>query len=195
MTDWQTVLIRHGETEWSREGRHTGWTDIPLSPTGRVQAEALAAPLANWSFSTVLCSPLERARETCALAGYSAAAVPVDSLREWGYGTYEGRTTTEIQAERPGWVIWKDGVVGGETVDDVGRRADAAIAARREIDGDVAIFAHGHLLHILGARWIGLEPIWGRALSLSTASISVLGFEHGIPVIARWNDTSHLRER
>ena len=187
-----TILIRHGETEWSRVGRHTGWTDIGLSERGEDQARALAVPLRQWQFSAVFCSPLQRARKTSELAGISTGVHVDENCREWGYGDYESKTTAEIQSTRPGWSIWKDGVVGGESVDDVGHRADAVIARRNAIAGDVAIFAHGHFLRILTARWLGMAPAAGEHFALSTASISDLGYERDAKVVLRWNDTHHL---
>ena len=144
--------------------------------------------LAAWSFALVLTSPLERARETCRLAGLGDRALVRDDLREWDYGEYEGRTTAEIRADRPGWDLWRDGVPGGESVDDVGRRADRAIAEARAAAGDVVIFAHGHLLRVLAARWLGLPPVDGRLFALAAGSISVLGYERENPVLLRWND-------
>jgi probable phosphoglycerate mutase len=187
------VLVRHGETAWSRTDRHTGRTDIPLDPEGEAQARLLGPRLADWRFAEVLYSPLQRARRTCELAGLMAAAHADPDIQEWAYGAYESRTTDEIRAERPGWVIWTDGVVGGETLADVGRRADSVVARVREVAGDVALFAHGHFLRILTSRWCGLPALTGRSLALSAAAISVLGYEREDPVVWLWNDTSHLR--
>lgn len=184
----QVVLVRHGQTEWSVSLQHTGRTDVPLTDEGRRQAEALVEPLSRWHFARVLTSPLSRARETCRLAGLGERAEVVDDLLEWDYGDYEGRTTTDIRAERPGWDLWVDGVVGGETVEEVGRRADRVIEKARHAGGDVAVFAHGHLLRILGARWANLPAAAGRRLALSTASISVLGWERATAVVERWNE-------
>jgi probable phosphoglycerate mutase len=180
-------LIRHGETEWSRSGAHTGRTDIPLTAEGRARAAAIGRYLAGRRFAMVLVSPLERARETCRLAGYGDVAQVEPNLREWDYGEYEGRTTAEIRQTRPGWLLWKDGVPGGETIEQVGARADAVIARALAADGDVALFAHGHVLRILAARWIGLAPDGGRLLALDTASLSRLGYERETQVITRWN--------
>ncbi|MGB9458726.1 MAG: histidine phosphatase family protein [Bryobacteraceae bacterium] len=180
-------LIRHGETEWSASGAHTGRTDIPLTDAGRRQAEAIGRWLAGRKFSLVLESPLERARETCFLAGYAAAAQIDANLREWDYGDYEGRTTAEIQREVPGWSLWDAGPRNGETMAQVGARADAVIARAATAQGDVALFAHGHLLRVLAARWLGLEPSAGRLFALSTATFSTLGHEHENRVIVRWN--------
>ncbi|HET9051746.1 MAG TPA: histidine phosphatase family protein [Candidatus Dormibacteraeota bacterium] len=188
----RAVLLRHGQTEWSRTGRHTGRTDIPLTDAGRLQARLAGPALASWTFARVLVSPLSRARETAALAGLSRAEVR-DDLAEWDYGDVEGHTTDEVRAAHPGWLLWRDGVPGGETIDEVGRRADRVIAEVRATEGDVCLVAHGHLLRVLGARWLGYPPVDGCHLALDTATISVLGDEHGIACLLRWNDGSHLR--
>ena len=188
MSGHQVVLVRHGQTEWSLSGQHTGTTDIPLTDQGRRDAEALGERLSEWQFSGVLTSPLARALETCRLAGLGDRAETTPDLREWDYGEYEGRRTDDIRKERPGWGIWLHGVPGGETVEDLGRRADRVLDEARSADGDVALFAHGHVLRIVGARWIGLPPDHGRLLALSTASISVLGWERETAVIERWNE-------
>ena len=180
-------LIRHGETEWSASGAHTGRSDIPLTAAGRQQATAIGRWLDGKKFSLVLESPLERARETCLLAGYGGAAQIDPNLREWDYGDYEGRTTSDIQREIPGWSLWDNGPRNGETVAQVGARAEAAIARAAAAQGDAALFAHGHLLRILTARWLGLAPSAGRLFALSTATISTLGHEHENRVITRWN--------
>src|SRR5215510_4091234 len=151
-------LIRHGETEWSRSGQHTSRTDLPLTETGIRQAELLAARLAKLQFAAVFCSPRLRARETCRIAGLDRDATVTDDLREWDYGDYEGRTTDDIRSEEPGWTIWTATIRGGETLEDVGRRVDRVIEAALSIEGDVALFGHGHCLRILAARWIGLPP-------------------------------------
>ncbi len=182
------VLVRHGETEWSVSGQHTGNTDIPLTDAGRRQAEALGARLSAWTFARVLSSPLSRALETCRLAGFGDRADITDDLREWDYGEYEGRRTVDIRQERPGWGLWKDGVPAGETVQEVGRRVDRVLEEARAGAGDVAVFAHGHVLRVAAARWIDLPPDHGARLGLSTATISVLGWERETPVIHRWND-------
>jgi broad specificity phosphatase PhoE len=186
----EILLVRHGETEWSLSGQHTGNTDIPLTDAGRRQAEALGARLSAWTFARVLSSPLSRALETCRLAGLGDGAEQTDDLREWDYGEYEGRRTVDIRQERPGWGLWKDGVPGGETMEEVGRRVDRVLEAARAADGDVALFAHGHVLRVAGARWIDLPPDHGARLALSTATISVLGWERETPVIHRWNDVA-----
>jgi broad specificity phosphatase PhoE len=183
----EIVLVRHGETEWSRDLRHTGLTDIPLTETGREQAEVLRAPLSEWTFARVYTSPLSRAEETCRLAGLSDRAVVTDALLEWDYGEYEGITTKEIRATRPGWFLWRDGCPGGETAEDVGARVDSLIADLKAADGDIALFAHGHLLRVLTARWLGLPPQDGRLFALGTATLSVLGYERETEVIRRWN--------
>jgi probable phosphoglycerate mutase len=185
----QVVLVRHGDTEWALQGRHTGRTDVPLTERGRQQAALLAGFLRRWQFANVLVSPRQRALETCRLAGFGEVAEIRDDLAEWDYGEYEGRTTSEIVGERPGWTLWDDGVPGGETVEDVGRRADRVIAEVRSTRGDVAIFAHGHVLRILAARWIDLAPKEGQLFALDPAGVSVLGYEHTWAVFARWNET------
>ena len=181
-------LVRHGETEWARLGRHTGHTDIPLTDTGRAQAEALRPRLAGLLFDTVVSSPLSRALDTARLAGF-AGRVEIDAdLREWDYGGDEGRTTLEIRAERPGWSIWRNGVRSGEAIEAVAARADRVIARARALDGDTLVFAHGHVGRVLGARWVGLPPSAGARFALATATISILGWEREAPVISRWND-------
>jgi broad specificity phosphatase PhoE len=183
-------LIRHGETEWSRDGRHTGRTDIALTDAGRGAARALAAGLAGTPFHAVLTSPLGRARDTCTLAGLGEAAEVVDDLAEWDYGTYEGRTTAEIRTERPGWTVWRDGCPGGETAADVGVRCDRVRDRLLSEEGPVAVFGHGHALRVLAARWIGLPPASGALLALGTAAVSRLGWEREQPVIRQWNHTA-----
>ena len=184
----QIVLVRHGETEWSREGRHTGRTDLPLTERGREEAAALGGALAGRRFALVLTSPLVRAAETCTLAGLGDVALARDDLREWDYGRYEGRTTEEIREERPGWTLWRDGCPGGESSADVGARADRVVAELRAADGDVAVFAHGHLLRVLGARWVGLDPSTGGRLAFDTATVSILGHHREVAVLQLWND-------
>lgn len=186
------VLVRHGETEWSRTGRHTGRSDIPLDPEGEEQARWLRQGLREWRFAEVLFSPLQRARRTCEIAGCAGAARPEPRIQEWDYGEYEGRTADQIRAQHPNWTIWADGVVGGERLADVARRADSVIDEIRRVDGDVALFAHGHLLRILAARWCGLPARAGEHLAFSAAALSVLGADRGDPIIWSWNDTSHL---
>jgi broad specificity phosphatase PhoE len=186
----ELYLVRHGETEWSRDGRHTGRTDIQLTARGRQQAELVGRYLGGHRFALVLTSPLARAVETCSLAGLGVVALERDDLREWDYGEYEGRTTSDIRKERPGWSLWRDGVPGGETVEAVGARADAVIAEARESGGDVALFAHGHLLRILAACWLGLPPRDGALLALDPATVSILGYEREQSVIRLWNDSA-----
>jgi len=181
------VLVRHGETEWSRDGRHTGRTDLPLTEEGERHAAALAAPLRAWQFALVLTSPLLRAVETCRLAGYGAQAQLRPELVEWDYGRYEGLTSRQIGEENPGWSLWRDGGPDGESPADIGRRVDRVIAEVRRAAGDVLIFAHGHVLRVLAARWLGEPPAGGRHYALQTAALSVLGHEHENPVISRWN--------
>lgn len=180
-------LIRHGETAWSLSGAHTGRTDLPLTETGRAKAEEIARRLGGRRFVLVLTSPLQRARETCRLAGYGAEAQVDANLREWDYGDYEGRTTAEIRERAPGWSLWRDGVPNGETIAQVAARAREVIARAAAADGDVALFAHGHVLRILAACWTGLSPESGRVLALDTASISTLGYERETQVITSWN--------
>jgi probable phosphoglycerate mutase len=181
------VLARHGETEWSRSLRHTGKTDLPLTEEGRRQADALGPRLRAWTFSLVLTSPLQRALETCRLAGYGEQARLRPDLVEWDYGRYEGLTTPQIQEIHPNWSLWRDGCPGGEQAADVGRRTDRVIAEVRGVDGDVLIFAHGHVLRVLTARWLGEPPEGGRHYALQTATLSVLSYEHTDPVIRLWN--------
>jgi probable phosphoglycerate mutase len=183
----EIVLVRHAETEWSRDGRHTGRSDLPLTDAGREQARALAPALARRDFELVLVSPARRARETCELCGLAAGAQLREELWEWDYGDYEGATTAQIQAQRPGWNLWRDGCPGGERAADVGARADRVIAELASCTGDVAVFSHGHMLRVLGARWIELDPACGGRLGLSTAAVCVLGHEHTTAVLVRWN--------
>ena len=179
--------MRHGETEWSRDGKHTGPTDIPLTELGRRQALAVGAALQDRRFALVLTSPLSRALETCRLAGFGDVAGQRDALREWDYGAYEGRKTVEIREEIPGWTLWRDGVPEGETIDDVTARVDRVITELRSAPGDALLFAHGHVLRVLAARWLGLEPQAGALFALDAASISVLGYERETSVIRLWN--------
>jgi broad specificity phosphatase PhoE len=183
----EVVLVRHGETEWTLSGQHTGRTDIPLTDRGREDARALAAGLAGRRFALVLTSPLARAAETCRLAGFGEVAAERDELMEWDYGAYEGRKTIDIRRERPGWTLWADGVPEGETAADVGARVDRVVAELREADGDAAVFGHGHVLRVLTARWLGLEPAAGRLFALDPATISILGYERETPVVRLWN--------
>jgi len=192
----ELILVRHGETEWSASGRHTGRTDVPLTTRGEASAAALAPALARRDISAAFTSPAARARQTAVLAGLPAAK-PDPDLLEWDYGGYEGRTTAQIRAQRPGWYLWRDGVIPGdaahpgETVAQVGARADAVLARVLPLlsDGDVALVAHGHLLRVLAARWLQLDPDGGRLFRLDTGTLSTLGLEHGEPVIRSWNVT------
>jgi broad specificity phosphatase PhoE len=181
-------LLRHGQTEWSKVGQHTGRTDIPLLDEGRRQAAAAGdtiRSLEQRGFAQVLTSPLRRASETCALAGFDGTIEP--DLVEWDYGAYEGLTSARICAERPGWTLWDEGVPGGEQCADVGRRADRVIARALEADGDTLCVAHGHLLRVLAARWLGLPPAAGRWFLLRAGAVCVLGWELDWPAIEVWN--------
>jgi len=183
-------IVRHGETEWSATGKHTSRTDIPLTPRGCERAEKLRDFLKGIKFDAVFVSPMQRARETCEIAGFGKQAVVDEGLKEWDYGIYEGKTTAEIRAEVPAWSVWKDEIVGGETAEHVGERADGVIAralAAAPDEGRVAMFAHAHILRILAARWIGLEARGGSLLALGTGSVSVLGWERETQVIEHWN--------
>jgi probable phosphoglycerate mutase len=181
------VLVRHGETEWSASGRHTSRTDVPLTDKGRAAARRLGERLAGREFALVLTSPRSRARDTCAEAGFADAAEVTEDLAEWDYGGYEGLTTPEIRVDRPGWLLFDDGVPGGETATQVEARADRVIERALAAHGDVALFAHGHILRVIGARWLG-EPVrFGGRLALGTASLSELGFEHENRVLEHWN--------
>jgi probable phosphoglycerate mutase len=184
----ELVPVRHAETEWSLTGRHTGLTDIPLTDAGRATARALADRLSEWRFERVLVSPLRRARETCELCGLGDRAEVCEELHEWDYGEYEGLTTEEIHAVRPDWNLWRDGCPGGESPEQVGARADRVLAAVRDARGAVAVFSHGHILRVLGARWIELAPAGGARLGLSAGALSVLGYEREERILARWND-------
>ncbi|MGZ2482367.1 broad specificity phosphatase PhoE [Rhizobium pisi] len=185
----EIYLVRHGETEWSLSGRHTGRSDIPLTANGEAAAGKLTERLAGLSFSAVWSSPSERARKTCALAGFGSGAVIKGDLAEWNYGAYEGITTKEILAGRPDWQLFRDGCPSGETAADVGARADAVIDALRAEAATILIFSSSHFLRVLAARWLGLPPQDGARFVLDTTSISVLGYEHDLsePVIRRWN--------
>jgi broad specificity phosphatase PhoE len=185
------VLLRHGDTEWSRSGRHTGRTDLPLLPEGEEQVFSQRLRLAAYSFSLVLTSPLSRARRTCELAGLGESVVVDPDLLEWDYGAYEGRRTVDIREERPGWNLFDEGAPGGERVADVGARVDRVIARVRTAPGDVACVAHAHVLRVLAARWVGLEATGGRYFVLGPAALSVLGWERGRPVVRQWNETPY----
>ena len=183
----EIVLARHGETEWSRDRRHTGRTDIPLTDNGRRQAGVLGDALAGQSFARVLSSPLSRALDTCREAGLGDRAELTGDLCEWDYGEYEGITTAEIRARRPGWNLWRDGCPGGETAADVGRRVDRVLDSLAGLEGDAAVFAHGHVLRVLTARWLGLGPEAGALFKLDTGTLSTLGYERETRVITCWN--------
>jgi len=188
----RVVLVRHGATEWSESGQHTGRTDIPLTDEGRRQAERLAVRLAGEKFALVLVSPLVRARETARICRYGDAAAVDPDLVEWDYGAYDGRTADDIRRERPGWTPWHGGFPGGETLDEVAVRADRVVARVRHVDGDVALFAHGHILRVIATRWLEQPPVEAAHYYLSTATVSVLARERETPVIDRWNDGCHL---
>jgi probable phosphoglycerate mutase len=183
-------LARHGETEWSLAHKHTGRTDIPLTARGEENARALEPRLEGVSFAKVLTSPLQRAKRTCELAGFGAAAVEDAELLEWNYGSYEGRRTSEIRQERPDWDLFRDGCPDGESVADVSARADRVVAQLRSMEGNVLIFSHGHFLRVLTARWLELDASAGRCFMLDAAALSILGYEHGRcdPVIRLWNE-------
>ena len=181
------IAIRHGETEWSLTGRHTGTTDIPLTDNGRRLAELLRPVLSRRAFALVLVSPLQRARETCELAGLAAHAIVEPDLVEWNYGKYEGLTPNEIERQAPGWLIFRDGCPGGETPENVAARADRVIARARAAGGDVALFAHGHLLRVLVARWLGLPAGAGQHFLLDTGTLNILDYYRGIPALKTWN--------
>jgi broad specificity phosphatase PhoE len=190
-SDQKVWLVRHGPTEWSESGQHTGNTDVPLTEKGEAAAKALGPVLSRQDFTQVLSSPLSRARRTAELAGVAVDDLDAD-LCEWDYGDYEGRTTPEIRETVPGWTVWRDGCPNGEIAGEVGARIDRAIERIRSVGGDVAVFAHGHVLRVLAARWLGEAPEFGRHYALSTAAVCVLGYEREAPVISRWNDTHHL---
>ena len=191
----QLWLVRHGETEWSASGQHTGRTDLPLTLEGKRQAREIATFLGCRAFALVLTSPLQRARETCQLAGYGDSAIIDANLREWDYGDYEGRTTPQIQIERPGWSVWRDGVIGGESLEQLASRAQKVIDRVLSSSADVLVFAHGHILRVLTACWLGLPPEAGRLFALGTASVSILGYEHDTRVITQWNGAAKERAR
>ena len=188
------TIVRHGETQWSRSGQHTGLTDLPLTPRGEDEARLLGTRLEGESFARVFTSPLQRARRTCELAGFGAAAAVNADLAEWNYGQYEGLRSSEILDKRPDWQLFRDGCPGGESPNDVARRADRVLTRIRSVDGNVLVFSSGHIGRMLAARWTEQPPPNGRYLFLDTASVSALGYEHLRlqPVIRLWNDTRHL---
>ena len=191
MKELQVVyLARHGETAWSLSGQHTGLTDLPLTPRGECNARRLGDRLVGIEFARVFTSPLQRAKRTCEIAGFGSRAEVDRDLVEWDYGQYEGLRTAEIHRQRPGWNLFRDGCPGGETAADVGARADRAIAKWRAVAGNVLVFSSGHFLRVSAARWLGLEPTAGRCFLLSTATLSILGYEHDRtePVVRLWND-------
>ncbi|GGO88847.1 histidine phosphatase family protein [Wenjunlia tyrosinilytica] len=193
----RVILVRHGQTQWSLSNQHTGRTDIPLTEEGRRTVRLLGerlegAPWNGLKDAVVRTSPRVRATETCRLAGFGDRCEPWDTLAEWDYGEYEGRTTEEIRTERPGWMIWRDGVPGGERLEDVAARADKVVEWVRGGDRDVLVFSHGHFSRTLAARWLGLGPARGAAMPLAPAALSVLGWSYDQPALERWNDTAHL---
>ncbi len=192
----QLYLARHGETAWSLSGQHTGLTDIPLTERGERNARLLGKLLQGRTFARVFTSPLQRARRTCELAGFGAGAVVDPDLVEWNYGAYEGKTGADIRKEQPDWELFRDGVPNGESVAEIGARADRVIARVRAVDGDMLVFSSGHFLRVLGARWLGLDAAAGRCFVLSTAALSIVGYEHdkSEPVVRLWNDVSHVEE-
>jgi broad specificity phosphatase PhoE len=187
-------LARHGETAWTITGQHTGLTDLPLTERGEANSRRLGKLIGGEKFGRVFCSPLQRARRTCELAGFAAQAEIEAELVEWNYGDYEGQTTAEIRTTRAGWSIFDDGCPGGESVGDVSARADRVIVRLRDLNQDVLLFSSGHFLRMLAARWLGLPPSGGKLLLLTTATLSVLGYDHGLdePVIRLWNDDRHV---
>jgi broad specificity phosphatase PhoE len=194
MASLQTAwIVRHGETEWSVAGRHTGRTDLPLTARGEESARRLGARLAGRPFAAVYTSPLIRAARTCELAGFGGVAHSDPDLAEWDYGDYEGRRTVDIRVDRPDWRIFRDGCPRGEAPRDVGARVDRVLKRLRAADGDVLVFSSAHLLRVLAARWLGLAPAMGKCFALSTASLGALGYEHDreSPVIRLWNDAQH----
>lgn len=185
-------LARHGETAWSLSGQHTGTTDLPLTERGEDDGRALGRRLHGMTFSRVFTSPLQRAKRTCELAGFGTVATIDPDLVEWNYGEYEGRTSKEILAQRPGWALFRDGCPGGESPAQVAARADRVVARLRSVHGDVLVFSSGHFLRMLGTRWLGLDPGWGRCFYLGTGSLSQLAYEHNRmeePVLRLWNET------
>jgi probable phosphoglycerate mutase len=187
MPSQEVFLIRHGETEWSLSGQHTGVTDLPLLPEGRMLPKQLAPILTKIDFARVFVSPLQRAQETCKLAGLGEKAEIDPDLMEWNYGVYEGLTTQEIHAKAPGWLLFRDGCPGGESPEEIGRRVDSVIERVRAVDGQVALFAHGHVFRVFAARWIGLPTLAGSHFLLDTATLCILSYYRGVPAIKRWN--------
>jgi probable phosphoglycerate mutase len=194
MSGAKIYLARHGQTEWSLAGKHTGRNDIPLTAEGEQEARKLGSRLQKGKFAMVLASPLQRAKRTCEIAGFGAAAEVVPDLMEWDYGTYDGLQSAEIRARRPDWHLFRDGCPGGESLEDVVVRADRVVARLRSLEGDVLIFSHGHFLRVLTVRWAGIPPELGAHFSLASGSLSILGHDSHSEdlVIERWNDVSHL---
>jgi probable phosphoglycerate mutase len=191
----EIYLARHGETAWTISHQHTGRTDIPLTERGERNAQSLGHRLRGMTFDTVLISPMDRAKRTCELAGFGDRALVDPDLMEWDYGQYEGRTTAEIRQERPDWFLFRDGCPGGESLAGVGARADGVITRLQAAEGRILLFGHSHFFRVLAARWLGLPASDGQLLLLSTASLSILGYEHSAaePVIRLWNDDRHVR--
>lgn len=187
MASQQVYLFRHGETEWSVSGQHTGTTDIPLTENGRNAAKRLAPVFAGETFALVLTSPLERARKTCELAGLGERAEIDRDLMEWNYGEYEGLTPKQIHGKAPGWMIFRDGCPGGESAEQVGARVDRVIARVRPVEGNTALFAHGHIFRVFAARWLALPTAAGSHFLLDTATLNILGYYGGIPAVKCWN--------
>lgn len=190
-------LARHGETAWSLSGQHTGRSDIPLTERGERNARSLGERLKGLHFAKVLTSPLQRSRRTCELAGFDSQVEVDADLVEWDYGQYEGKCTADIRKERPGWYLFRDACPGGESFDAIGARADRTIARLRAVNGDVLLFSHGHFLRVLGARWLNLPVQEARHFLLTTASLSILGYEHNLqePVLRLWNDDRHVQQQ
>jgi broad specificity phosphatase PhoE len=190
----RVYLARHGETEWTLSRQHTGLTDIPLTSRGERDADRLGERLRDHTFAQIFTSPLQRAKRTCEIAGYGAVAVVDADLVEWDYGDYEGKKTIDIRKERAGWELFRDGCPNGESVTDISARADRVVARLRAFDQDVLLFSSGHFLRVLAARWLGLEAAAGRLFYLSTATVSILGYEHtrNEPVLQLWNDARHV---
>jgi broad specificity phosphatase PhoE len=186
----ETHVIRHGETAWTESRQHTGLTDIPLTERGEHQARRFGEHLRSRTFAHVFTSPLQRARRTCELAGFGARAQIDPNLVEWNYGDYDGLTRTEILKQRPGWQLFRDGCPGGESIEEVGARADRVIVRLRALDGDVLLFSSGHFMRVFAARWLGLDASYGRLFMLSTTTLSILGYDHdkSEPAIRLWND-------
>lgn len=193
MTLAEIYLCRHGETDWSRSGQHTGWTDKPLTEQGKSQARHLGARLKSTAFDAVWSSPLVRASETCKLAGFETQVELIPEAKEWNYGEYEGITSAQIFGQNPTWNLFQEGAPGGESPAAIGARADRLLAKAMNINGRLLLFSHGHFLRVLAARWVGLEPNEAKCFTLSVASLSILGFERKQKVIHTWNEQCHLR--